>query len=155
MTDMQLKEGDLVVFRSRIDCQTVTSVEYDEDGEIKSLYVTDGFKTRLLKWEDRADDPVIELPVSLGDVLKELHSIHDALQYEYQHAEVGLVVEEREQVFGVPAWKWEIEYEIRDQSDTEDDPSLDFVLDWEDGEDDIKKLANDLMENAVNNFTLI
>lgn len=150
MTDMQLKEGDLIVFRSRIDCQTVTSVEYDEDGEIKSLYITDGFKTRLLKWEDRADDPVIELPVSLGDVLKEVMEIHESLQYEYEHRYISFDVVNC--TVGKLVWKSKL-YVEREEKD------LPYVsgslLDWEMTEEEVRVLVKGLFDAVVNNFTLI
>ena len=152
MTDTQLKKGDLIVFRSRIDCQTVTSVEYDEDGEIKSLYITDGVKTRLLKWEDRADDPVIELPVSLGDVLKEVMEIHESLQYEYEHRYINFDVEQVENPFGKLVWKSKLYVERKEKD-------LPYVsgsfLDWEMTGEEVRVLVKELFDAVVNNFTLI
>ena len=150
--------GDAIISRYPTDLRRVVSVEIDKSGDIDfvELIELDNFGNDhiRLEFEDRANDPIVELVIPLADVLEELNSIHNALQYEYQHAAVGLVVEQREQMLGSPAWKWEIKYEIQNQSDAEGDPSLNFVLGWEDGEDGIKKLANDLMENAVEEFTL-
>lgn len=151
MTNNQLKAGDLVVFRSRIDCREVVSAEYDKDGEIKSLYVTDHEKTVLLKFEDRADDPVIELPISFDDVLAEIIDIHKGLQEKYEHRYVNFYVDQRKS-FGGFVWNDTLYVE---ESERDLPERSGYFLDYQMSEDEVKALVKELFDDVINSFTLI
>ena len=153
MTDKQkIKEGDLVVFRSRIDCQKATSAEYDSDGHIKSLYVADDGRSTLLKWEERAADPVIELHISFEDVLKETMEWHKALQEKYEHRYIDFGVEQVPNPFGKLVWKGKLYVEEHERHLPE---RVGYILDWEMSEDEVKALVEELFDDVVNNFILV